>query len=204
MWAAGFGGSQTTAAMRRSARNDTTSRVFGTAVGADYRFSPNTIAGFALAGGGTNFTVNGFGNGRSDLFQAGAFVRHTVGPAYFIGRAGLWLAGHHHQPHRDHRRHRSVAGALQRQRVLGPRRGRLSFCDAVDGHRLTPYAAAQFTTFDLPAYAEQAIVGANTFALAYGAKSVTDTRSEVGLRTDKSFAMTDCDPDPARPLRLGA
>ena len=45
--------------------------------------------------------------------------------------------------------------------------------------------------FDLPADAEQAIVGANTFALAYTAKSVTDVRSEIGLRTDKSFAMTD-------------
>jgi len=38
---------------------------------------------FALAGGGTNFTIaNALGTGRSDLFQAGAFVRHTVGPAY--------------------------------------------------------------------------------------------------------------------------
>ena len=67
-----------------------------------------------------------------------------------------------------------------------------------DGYRLatpwtglTPYAAAQFTTFDLPAYAEQAIVGANTFALAYSAKSVTAARSEVGVRTDKSWAMPD-------------
>ena len=32
--------------------------------------------------------------------------------------------------------------------------------------------------------------GANTFALAYGSKSVTATRSELGLRADKSFAMT--------------
>jgi uncharacterized protein with beta-barrel porin domain len=55
----------------------------------------------------------------------------------------------------------------------------------------TPYAAGQFTTFDLPAYAERAIVGANIFALAYAAKSVTATRSELGLRTDKSFAMED-------------
>jgi uncharacterized protein with beta-barrel porin domain len=54
---------------------------------------------------------------------------------------------------------------------------------------LTPYAAAQFTTFDLPAYAESAAAGSNGFALAYGSKSVTDTRSELGLRTDKSFAM---------------
>jgi len=56
---------------------------------------------------------------------------------------------------------------------------------------VTPYAAAQFTTFDLPAYAEQALAGANTFALAYGAKDVTATRSELGVRTDKCWAMTD-------------
>src|SRR6202030_1314687 len=47
----------------------------------------------------------------------------------------------------------------------------------------------QFTTFDIPAYAEQVLSGANTFALAYGSTSVTDTRSELGVRADKSFAM---------------
>jgi hypothetical protein len=38
------------------------------AAGADYILSPNTIAGFALAGGGTNFSVVNGGSGRSDLF----------------------------------------------------------------------------------------------------------------------------------------
>src|SRR6201999_1148107 len=61
----------------------------------------------------------------------------------------------------------------------------------VGGVGITPYAAAQFPTFDLPAYAEQAVTGTNTFALDYGAKSVTDPRSELGLRGDKSFAMPD-------------
>ena len=56
---------------------------------------------------------------------------------------------------------------------------------------VTPYAAGQFTTFDLPSYAEGAVSGASTFALAYGAKSVTDTRSELGIRTDRSWAMQD-------------
>jgi uncharacterized protein with beta-barrel porin domain len=46
-------------------------------------------------------------------------------------------------------------------------------------------------TFDLPAYAEQAIVGTNNFALAYGAHDATDVRTELGIRTDKSFAMAD-------------
>lgn len=59
------------------------------------------------------------------------------------------------------------------------------------GVGITPYAAGQFTTFGLPAYAEQAISGSNQFALSYNAKSATDTRSELGLRTDKSFATAD-------------
>jgi outer membrane autotransporter protein len=59
------------------------------------------------------------------------------------------------------------------------------------GIGITPYAAGQFTTFDLPAYAEHAVVGTNIFALAYASKSVTDPRSELGFRTDKSFAMPD-------------
>jgi uncharacterized protein with beta-barrel porin domain len=57
------------------------------------------------------------------------------------------------------------------------------------GIGITPYAAGQFTTFALPAYAEQVVSGANTFALAYGAKSVTAPRSEIGARTDKSWAV---------------
>src|SRR6202035_3729226 len=52
------------------------------------------------------------------------------------------------------------------------------------------YAAAQFTTFDLPAYPEQATVGTNNFTLAYGAKSVTAPRTELGVRTDRSWALT--------------
>ncbi|MFN5715677.1 MAG: autotransporter domain-containing protein, partial [Bradyrhizobium sp.] len=37
------------------------------------------------AGGGTNFSVANSGGGRSDLFQAGAFIRHNVGAAYLAG-----------------------------------------------------------------------------------------------------------------------
>ena len=43
----------------------------------------------------------------------------------------------------------------------------------------------------MPSYAETAIVGVDTFALAYNSRSITDPRSELGLRTDKSLAMRD-------------
>ncbi len=69
---------------------------------------------------------------------------------------------------------------------------------------ITPYAAGQFTTYSLPAYAEQVLAGAGTFALNYAAKDVTAARTELGVRTDKSFADAERHPDPARPRCLGA
>jgi uncharacterized protein with beta-barrel porin domain len=193
VWAAGFGGSQTTDGNTAVGSNATTSRIAGTAVGADYRFSPFTIAGFALAGGGTNFSVaNALGSGRSDLFQAGAFVRHDVGAAYFSGALAYgW---------QDITTNRTVtvAGFDQLRAEFnanawsGRVEGGYRFVSPwIGGIGITPYAAGQFTTFDLPAYAEQGLTGANAFALAYGSRSVTDTRSELGLRSDKSFAMPD-------------
>jgi uncharacterized protein with beta-barrel porin domain len=192
VWAAGYGGSQTTDGNAAIGSNSATSRIAGTAVGADYRFSPFTMAGFALAGGGTNFSVANGGSGRSDLFQAGAFVRHTVGPAYISGALAYgW---------QDITTNRTVTVAgldqLQARFNANAYSGRLEggyrfVSPWIGGVGLTPYAAGQFTTFDLPAYAEQAIVGSNQFALAYSSKSVTDSRSELGLRADKSFAMPD-------------
>ena len=61
----------------------------------------------------------------------------------------------------------------------------------VGGIGITPYAAVQVTTFDLPAYAEQVLSGSSAFALNYAGKSITDTRTELGLRTDKSFVVQD-------------
>ena len=136
VWAAGFGGSQTTDGNATLGSNTATSSVYGTAVGADYRISPFTVAGFALAGGGTNFQCRGQ---RLRAFRPvpGRRVHPSHGWAgLHLGRTRLWLAGHHHQSHRDRGRPRSTARAVQRQCVLGTSRRRLSFCHAVDGrHR---------------------------------------------------------------------
>lgn len=190
VWAAGFGGSQSTDGNSAVGSNSATSRIFGTAVGADYLFSPTTLAGFALAGGGTNFSVANLGSGRSDLFQAGAYVRHFNGPAYISAALAYgWqdvtsdrtvtIAG------TDRLRAEFNANAFSGRieggyRFVGPWSG---------GIGITPYAAAQVTTFTLPGYAESVVSGAGTFALAYGPRTVTDSRSEIGLRTDKSFAL---------------
>jgi autotransporter-associated beta strand protein len=192
VWAAGFGGSQTTDGNAALGSNTATSSIAGTVVGADYRFSPYTLAGFALAGGGTSFSVAGAGSGRSDLFQAGAFIRHNAGPAYISAALAYgW---------QDITTNRTVTVAgtdmlraeFNANAFSGRVEGGYRFVSPwIGGVGITPYAAGQFTTFDLPSYAESVLLGAGNFALAYNARSITDIRSELGIRTDKSWALTD-------------
>jgi uncharacterized protein with beta-barrel porin domain len=192
VWGAGFGGSQTTDGNTAQGSNSTTSRIYGLAAGADYAFSPQTTAGFALAGGGANFSVAGGGSGRSDLVQLGGFVRHTIASAYVTAALAYgW---------QDITTDRVVAVAgIDRLRAHFNANAYSARVEA--GHRtvmpwaggigITPYAAAQVTHLDLPGYAESTIAGPAAFALSYAAKGVTAPRTEFGLRSDKSFAVGD-------------
>ena len=190
VWGAGYGGSSTTDGNAAAGTNTTTSRIWGFATGADYRVTPDFLAGFALAGGATSFSVaNGLGSGRSDMFQAGGFVRKQVGAAYVSGSlAYTWqdvttnrtvtIAG------TDQLQARFNADAFSGRAETGDR-----FITPWMG--LTPYAALQATIYHLPGYAEQVLSGTSTFALNYASKDTTATRSELGLRADRSFALTD-------------
>lgn len=189
VWAAGFTGQQSTSGNAIVGTQNTNSSIYGGTVGADYRFSPSTIAGFALAGGGTNFRTGNLGDGHSDLFQAGAFIRHTMDAAYVTGALAYgWqdivtdrfvrVAG------LDHLRARFNANTWSARLEGGYRFD-------VQGLGFTPYAAGQYTAFELPAYAEQAVLGSNAFALAYNARTVSNTRSELGIRADRSFTLKD-------------
>jgi uncharacterized protein with beta-barrel porin domain len=158
--------------------------------GADYKLSPDTLLGFALAGGATGFSLaNGLGSGSADVFQAGAYARHNLGPAYLA--AALSYGWH------DVTTNRTVAlaevdqlqGRFRADTFSGRFEGGYRFAAPWIG--ITPYAAAQVIDFNLPAYAEQTLAGAGLFALNYAARTTTDTRSELGLRGDKSFALPD-------------
>jgi T5SS/PEP-CTERM-associated repeat protein len=187
VWAAGYGGTQSTVGNATVGSNDVTSRIFGAAAGFDYRLSPQTLVGFALGGAGTKYDLaNALGGGRSEMFQAGVYGRHEVGATYLAAALAYgW---------QDVTTDRNVLlSSLRANFDTNAISGRLEA-----GHRfatgpvgLTPYAAGQFTTVFLPDYAEQVVAGANTFALAYAGKDVTVSRSELGLRADRSFAMQD-------------
>lgn len=190
VWASSFGGSQKTdgdVAARGS--NDTRSSIYGVAVGADYHLSLSTAVGFAMAGGGTQFSVDGGGSGRSDLFEFGGFMRHRIGAGYVAAAAAYGWQGVNTS------RVVTVVGVDQLSASFNTNTGsgRLEggyrlVAPVVGGFGVTPYAATQVTTIALPSYREQSVGGAGVFALAYAGKTVTGTRSELGLRTDKSLA----------------
>lgn len=188
VWAAGYGGSAQVGGNAAVGSQDLTARVWGGAAGADYRISLDSLVGFSLGGGGLNYSLaNAMGAGSADLFQAGVYGRHNFGPAYIA--AALAYGWH------DVTTNRTVAlpGAdqLQGRFKAGTFSARFE-----GGYRvttpligITPYAAAQVTNFNLPNYSEVSLNGGGLFALNYASQSVTDTRSELGLRTDKSYAM---------------
>ena len=66
---------------------------YGYAAGMDYHVMPDTVAGFALAGAGTNWGLaNALGGGRSDALQVGTYGVTQFGPAYVA--AALSFSNH--------------------------------------------------------------------------------------------------------------
>ncbi len=190
VWGASYGGSETIGGNAVVGSQDTRSSVWGLVAGADYKVTPDTLVGFALAGGQTAFSLaNGLGSGSADVFQAGVFARQNFGPAYLSGALAY---GWH-----DVTTNRTVAlagvdllqGRFRAETFSGRFEGGYRFATPFVG--ITPYAAAQVISFNLPAYAEQTLAGTGMFALNYAAQTTTDTRTELGLRSDKSFALQD-------------
>jgi hypothetical protein len=181
IWAAGFGGSQLS-----TSGTGSTSRSFGTVVGADYSLTPQTRMGFALAGGGTGF-ANNFSSGRSDLFQAGTFVRDSVGTAYVATALtyGWQAITSDHQV--------TPAGSDQFSAAVNANAysGRIEsgYRFATPWLGITPYAAGQITMFRLAASAGQPAYAADQSAATSSSNSFTDSRSELGLRAGTSFLL---------------
>jgi outer membrane autotransporter protein len=190
VWGGGYGGSATTNGNASAGSNDTTTRTYGFVLGADHRIAPDTLVGFALAGGGTSFGLaNGLGGGNSDLFQASIYARQSWGAAYLMGAFGYgWQDV-------SMSRTVTVAGSdtldadFNANTFAGRAEGGWRFGSAWTG--ATPYAAVQIASIKLPGYNESAVSGTNTFALAYDGRTDTQTRSELGARFDHALPVQD-------------
>ena len=124
-WGGAFGGyNRTSGDPAVIGSHDLTARTAGVAAGLDYHFSRDAVLGFALAGGGTNWSVaDGLGGGKSDAFQAGVYAAARSGPAYLA--ASLAFAHHWMSTDRNAAFGNHLTAELQRPEHRRPRRERL-------------------------------------------------------------------------------
>ena len=180
-WGAGFGGYNKTNRDPTAGSNTVTAHDFGFAAGMDYHFSPDTLAGFSLAGGGTNWGLaQGLGGGRSDAFSGGLYAKTRSGPWYVaaaLAVADQWFSTSRTAAFGDQLTARfngqSVGGRVEAgyRYAVAPMIG------------VTPYAALQAQSFHTPRYSETDVT-AGGFGLTFNAVNATDTRSELGARID--------------------
>ena len=186
VWAATYGGEDYASGdVFGVGSHDRSISTFGYITGLDYLVTPNTVAGFALGGGETRFgLLDGLGGGHSDMAQAAVYASTRINAAYLSAA----LAYAYHQVSTE--RSVNVAGLDNLAadfsannvggRLEGGYRFALPYVGLPGRYGFTPYAAVQAQSFFTPYYAESAISGSSTFALAYNAHTTTTTRTEIG------------------------
>ena len=179
-WGSAFGGSTSANGNTAAGSNNITANTFGFAGGMDYRVTPNTLFGFALAGAGTNSGLLQLARHRTRRRVRGRHLRHQLVRASLCGRCALFHQQLVHDQSLGARRpaQREFLGANLRR----ARRRRLSLRRAAT-LGVTPYGAVQFQDFYTPAYSESD-VGGGGFGLSYASTNATDVRTELGSRFD--------------------
>jgi uncharacterized protein with beta-barrel porin domain len=182
-WGAGYGGSGSYSGNAVIGSSNVTASDYGYAAGMTYHLTPQTSYGFAVAGGGTNWSLSqALGTGRSDAFQAGVYGTTHFGAAYM--QAALAFANHWFTTNRfamgDDLTAHFMGQSYAARGEVGYRYG-LPVSGYIAG--VTPYAAVQVQDFHTPGYSETDASGGG-FGLNYAAVNATDTRSELGSRFD--------------------
>jgi uncharacterized protein with beta-barrel porin domain len=196
IWAAGYGGQSNLSGSAPAGSHDLSAQAYGFATGLDYRVTPYTVVGFALGGGGTNYSLSGgLGGGHSDMFQAAVYSLTRANAAYVSAA----LAYGWHDETTD--RIVTVAGVNNLTanfianniagRVEGGYRFAIPGILDLPGFGLTPYAAFQMQAFYTPSYSETAASGSSLFALNYDAHTTNVIRTELGAWVDRSFTVSD-------------
>jgi uncharacterized protein with beta-barrel porin domain len=160
-----------------------TAHAYGFIGGMNYYATPDTVWGFALAGGGGNWNVpQGSASGRSAQFQAGVYGTTRMGGAYVS--AGLAFANNWFTTNRiatGDQITASFAGQSYAARGEAGYRYGVPFNSTIVG--FTPYGALQAQLFHTPSYSETDSTGGG-LGINYAAMTATDVRSELGMRFD--------------------
>jgi len=180
-WGSSFGGTSTTNGNAVVGSNNVTARDYGFASGMDYHFTPSTLAGFALAGSGTNWGLaQGLGGGRSDGFQVGIYGKSYFGPAYVAAAVAFtsnWFTTN-----------RVALGDQLTAKFSGESFGgrleggyRFVVPSTAGRFEISPYAAVQAQSFHTPSYSETDLNGGG-LGLRFNSRNESDIRSELGSR----------------------
>jgi autotransporter-associated beta strand protein/T5SS/PEP-CTERM-associated repeat protein len=184
-WGGAYGGgNRTSGDPAVLGSHDLTASTAGFAGGLDYRVTPDTVVGVALAGGGSSWSLaNGLGGGKSDAFQAGAYGATRWGAAYVA--AALSYTHHWMSTDRFAFAGEHLTASFNAQSIGARVESGYRFATLFGG--LTPYAAVQAQNFRTPSYSETNVNGG--FGLAYNGRTGSDTRSELGARFDRLLAL---------------
>jgi len=186
-WGAAYGGSSNTNGDPAVIGSTSfTAQTYGFAAGMDRHISPDLVAGFALAGGGTHWDLaQAMGGGRSDAFQVGAYATKYFGPAYVA--ADIAFANHWMTTSRTAFAGDQLTANFNAQSYGG--RIEAGYRYALPATwSVTPYGALQVQNFHTPQYSETDLTGGG-FGLTYNAMSAYDTRGELGARFDEPTTL---------------
>ncbi len=189
IWTAGYGAQNTTRGeFTVAGTHNTRILTGGAAAGADYRVWPGTVAGFAVAGSGSNWSLSdGLGGGTSDIMQTAIYGSTRFGAAYLS--AVLAYGFQRTQLNRtvtiftsDQFRANFPGHTFGNRVETGYRFG-------MDGYSVTPYAAMQVQHFRSPSFSETTVYGLPDFALDYSSRKATSGRFEFGTWIDQHFPV---------------
>jgi uncharacterized protein with beta-barrel porin domain len=188
-WGSAYGDQSRISGNAAFQTHDLTASAYGFATGADYRLWPNTVVGFALGGGATNFGLSqGFGGAQMDMFQAAVYSSTRIGAAYisaalsyglFDVSTDQYLSGFS-TDHLSANFNANDIGA----RIEG---GYRLTVPALPDFGITPYGAVQAQAFHTPSYSENA--AASEFARSFAASTTTEIRTELGAWVDQSYRL---------------
>jgi uncharacterized protein with beta-barrel porin domain len=186
VWGAALGGGMALAANAATGAQSVSGSVIGLASGFDYSNAASgggTRAGIALGASWSSSTVDGgLGSASVGNFSAGLRASHDFGRLYL---AGAFAYGIHAATTARGFAGETYSAAFLGQSVSARAEAGWRFrTAAVD---LSPFVAGRIVSFSTPAYTETG-TGAGTFALAYGAATSLEARSEIGLRLSKAVS----------------
>lgn len=177
IWGAGYGGQTSVLGDASAGSSALTTRDYGFSIGFERHVSADTLFGFAISAGGTNFELgDSLGSGKSAMLQAVIYSSSSID----LGYVATALAYGVHAVATD--RQVDIGGAAQYHAEFYGQDIAAGIEAGHDFGWFTPYVGARMQAYLAPAYGETTVSGSNLFALNYAGQTDLSARTEVGVK----------------------